>query len=170
MGKYSAVKDLDLEDKTHWYLVANRAGAVIYEGVPHYDFQFRERVHNPRAKLMETQLTSDRPGRGLKGSASGSRFGYGGRTTQHEHVAREFAGEIGRMLEAAMNDRRFADLVILAEPKFLGWIREELSPRVRARVRAAIPREFARGSDAELQRYLSRKLGANTGGEWAMSG
>lgn len=159
MGKYSAARDLDLKTKTHWYLVASRIGAAIYEGLPGHHFRFVTRMENPKGKLMDTELTSDRSGRSFSSSqGSQIRHGLGRERSPHERAAAHFAGVIGKSLEQAIREERFSDLVILAEPHFLGLIRKELPEVVKVRLKMEIPREFAQGSDAELEVYLKNKL------------
>lgn len=159
MGKYSAARDLDLSVKTRWYVVANRVEAVLYRDRPEHPFEFVERLSNPKGRLTEAELDSDRPGRSFS-SAPGStvRHGLDQRHVHHEQAAVQFAHHIGQVLWHALLDHQFARLVIVAEPHFLGLIRQSLPEQVTRLIEHEIPREFHEGSDAELRDYILRKI------------
>ena len=157
MGKYSAARDLDLSNKTQWYVVASRTGAVIYASGTNRKFQFLERITNPRGHLTETELDSDRPGRGFSSASSGQiRHALDRRSHRHEEQARRFARLLGKTLERAHREARFGSLVLVAEPHFLGLLREGLTPAVQRAVSHEIRHQYSEGSDEELKcRILS---------------
>jgi protein required for attachment to host cells len=73
------------------------------------------------------------------------------RFTHHERVARKFAHRIGLWLSEARRKGAFGDLVIAAEPHFLGLLRGELDAETRSALRHEVPREYAQGSDEEIR-------------------
>jgi len=159
MGKVLVPKGFEPKFVRHWHLVANRAEALIYEGEPGKDFRFIKRLRNPKGKLTELQLVSDRPGRAFS-SSQGSmiRHGYEPRTQYHEDVAVQFSRRIAKMLERAAFRNEFSDLTVMAEPHFLGLLNRVFSRKIEARLRRKIPREWNEGSDHELAQYLKEKL------------
>lgn len=158
MGRVGIPKGFDPQRIRHWYLVANRKEAVLYEGQPGNDFRFLRRLENPQGKLTERELVADRPGRVFASARSGTRHAYEPRSLYHEEVARQFARRIGKVLEKDALQEEFSDLVILAEPHFLGLLHQQLSKKVRSLVRRELPREWHQGSDEELQDYLQQNL------------
>ena len=159
MGKYSAARDLDLSNKTQWYVLANRSGAVIYANGTERKFQFLERIPNPSGHLTEAELDSDRPGRGFSSASSGQlRHSLDRRSKRHEEVARRFARHLGKALERAHREARFGSLVLVAEPHFLGLLREGLTPAVQRAVSHEIRHQYSEGSDEELKRRIFSAL------------
>ena len=159
MGKVTIPRGFEPKFVKHWYLVANRAEALVYEGDLNGSFRFVKRFQNPKGKMMERDLVADRPGRSFS-SAEGTRLRHGlePRTPYHEVVAVEFARELGRKVDKAALKQELSDLVVIAEPHFLGLLNQEFSKRVKALIRREVPREWAEGSDAELKAYLQKKL------------
>jgi protein required for attachment to host cells len=158
MGKVTVPRGFDPKFVKHWYLVANRAEALVYEGGLNGAFRYVKRLKNPKGKLTELQLVSDRPGRTFSSARTGTRHGYEPRTPYHEAVAQQFARKIAEMLEAGALDRQYSDLVVMAEPHFLGLLKKALPKHVRTLVRREVAREWAQGSDTDLEEYLREKL------------
>lgn len=144
MGRVTIPKGFDPNPKTHWYLVANRADATIYGGGLQSGFHFVKRMSWPGAlhpmSAVEGEVTPQ-PG-----------------THGHEAAAEQFAREITRTLDRAALKGEFSDLVVLAEPHFLGLLHRHFPKRIKDAVRKEIPREWRQGSDKDLARYLREKL------------
>jgi protein required for attachment to host cells len=160
MSKYSAARDLDLTTQVTWYVLANRTGAVIYRDSPERHFQFVERLTNLTGKIQEMELDSDRPGRAFSSAPGGQvRHSLDRRNNRHEASARRFASQIGNVLEAAYREERFNELVLVAEPHFLGLLRAALSDGVRNVVAHEVAREYTQGSDDELRGQVLTAIG-----------
>lgn len=155
MGRYSAARDLDLEIKTRWYVVANRSSAVLYEDNNTAKFRFLNRLSNSKGSLFNVDLTSDKPGKTISSAAGGTiHHSLERRATQHDEVAKKFAKKIAANLETAYREKRFKDLVLVAEPHFLGLLREALNTPVLEAITHEIPKEYARGSDHQLRQLI----------------
>ncbi|MDR3606635.1 MAG: host attachment protein [Oligoflexia bacterium] len=161
MGKYSAAMDLGLNTRVRWYVVANRTDAVFYGRGKDKKFHFIDRLTNKRGHLRETELVSDKPGTGFSSAGGGTiHHGLDRRFEQHEQVAQRFARKIAFILDSAYRAENFRDLVLVAEPHFLGLLRAELSPPVRDAVKFEVPREYAQGSDEKIQKQIMEAIGA----------
>lgn len=158
MGKVLPPKGFEPKFTRHWFLVANRAEACIYEGNLGKELHFLKRLLNPRSRLTELELVADKPGRRFSSSRSGVRHGLEPRTNYHEVVAVEFARRIGKELDRALLQKQFTDLVVVAEPHFLGLLKLAFTPRTKEKIRHTIAREWHEGSDRELEKYLQSKL------------
>jgi protein required for attachment to host cells len=142
MGKYTAARDLDLSVKTRWYVVANRSEAVIYAEDRGQPFHFVERLLNLEGSLQEIELNSDRPGRGFGSPAAGNyRHGFTPPVEKTEHVAQQFAKRIAEKLRQGRNELRFRDVVLVAEPHFMGLLKGALDPATQAKVSYEVKRE-----------------------------
>ena len=158
MGKILAPRGYEAEFLRHWYLIANRAEAVLYEGRLLNDFRILRRIENPKGRLSNLELLSDRAGRSFSSSRSGVRHGYEPKVSYHEEMARRFARRLADILDRAILAREYSDLVVMAEPHLLGLLNHYFSKRVRGIIKKEIPREWGQGSDARLQNYLKEKM------------
>lgn len=139
MGKITIPQGFDPKIVKHWYLVANRAEARVYEGQLNGDFHFVKRFQNPRGVLSEVKLANDSVGR-------------------KKDVAAGFAKQLAQFLDKSAQEKIFTDLVILAEPHFAGLIQRKFSKRVKTMIRESLRNEWSQGSDEELQNFLMKKL------------
>lgn len=139
------------------YLVANRNQAVIFRGDRAGKLEFLQRIVNPEGRLPERLLEHDRQGR-VGASARGSqiRHGLGHRNTRSEERARAFAKQLAAEVRSSWSSQHYGDLVVVAEPHFLGRILRALPAGLRFRVRAQVPRELQRTSVREAERFLRR--------------
>ena len=149
MGKYSAARDLDLSIHIKWYVLANRVEAVFYRE-DEDRFVYVARMVNPKGHRLNSELESDRPGR-VSSSAKGTsiRHSLEKKTNHHELQALKFGKGIANKLDKALREGKFTELVLVAEPHFLGLLRGQCSANVRAKITHSVPREFQQGSDKE---------------------
>jgi protein required for attachment to host cells len=108
-------------------------------------------------------LGTDRPTRGADFSGGGSTHSSAPRsnieqTDWHQLNEDRFAKDIAEKLYQLAHAGRFDHLIIVAPPKVLGTLRQELHKEVLQRVVAEVPKEFARASVATIQKELSRLL------------
>jgi protein required for attachment to host cells len=143
------------------YVFASRTEATVYEPNRKGQFIFISRFSNPDGRRQEGEWRSDRPGTGFSSSARGTiHHGLEREQAHYEHNGRQFAGEVAKGLEKMRVEDRFDELVIAAEPQFLGMLREKLTPGLRSIVYEEIPREFTQGSDEERQAHVLSALAA----------
>jgi protein required for attachment to host cells len=65
-----------------------------------------------------------------------------------------FAKELVRMLERGLAEEAFQHLVLVAPPKLLGILRENLTLGLAARLRASEPKDYAHLADHELEQRV----------------
>lgn len=133
-----------------WYVVARRTEAVIYKEDAQHHFQFVYRLVNPRGRKPEIELDSDRPGRGASSANGTFHHALDRSWNRHETVAKKFAKKIAQALTHAARQNRFDELVLVAEPHFLGMLRDEIPASLRAKIKHEVNREYAKGSDQFL--------------------
>ena len=100
--------------------------------------------------------------RDLKTSAQGRSFSTGNdsrhalerREMPHEHEARDFARQLAETLRLARVAGRYDRLILAAEPKFLGLIREALDPATQKLVSREIPKHLLGPGDGSLEEQL----------------
>lgn len=138
-------------DPSIWYVVANRTDTVIYSLGRDRKLRFLHRLTNTKGHKHEHDLVSDKAG-------SVAHHALDRRHNHHEHTAVQFAGRIADVLRSARCDNLYSSIVLVAEPHFLGLLREALDPATRALVSGEIPKEFTRLSDDELQARILKSL------------
>lgn len=137
-----------------WVLVANRASAHFFEIKNGNELSLVEKLVNPRGRLTDRELNSDRPGR-VK-----DRFGRGRHSLMRSHSPKEqiainFAHEIDRYLEKAHALGKFQKIYLVAPAKLLGELKLDMNPRTKK----AIERSFHKDLRSEtMEEQLSRLL------------
>jgi protein required for attachment to host cells len=152
MSKYSAARDLDLQVKTKWYLIASRTDALIYKEGSDRRARLVEALSNPEGRLKESELASDRPGKTLSSAPqAGMRHGLDRGETQRDRSAKLFAEKIAKLVAEGQREERFGELIVAAEPHFLGVVWAELSDNVKRSVRHKIAREYVHAPESEIR-------------------
>ena len=137
-----------------WILVANGARARLFSndgpghGVKLVSDEVLTGVNLPGREIM-----SDRPGRTFD-STGQRRHAKEPRTNPREVEKHRFAHQLAAMLEDELNQGKFDRLVLVAPPKALGQLRDELSKSVRARVSAELAKDLTHLPAQELQEHL----------------
>lgn len=105
-------------------------------------------LSNPDARSPERERVTDRPGRAFD-SFGNARHAMEPAETARQHEVRRFAHKVGEYLGSALSAGKFEHLAIVAEPKFLGFLRKELSAACRRTVHCELPLNTA---DYDIQK------------------
>lgn len=121
-----------------WVVVAESARARIFSlaGPGGKATEIADLSH-PEARLHDAELASDAPGRSYDSHGEG-RHGMEPSTPPKDREARRFADEIARCVDEGLTEDRFESLVLMAPPRFLGLLRQALSPAARSAVAAEV--------------------------------
>ncbi|MGX9463353.1 host attachment protein [Shewanella sp. A14] len=141
-----------------WILVADSAHARLFnaETAKSTLIEIKNMIH-PEARQHEQKLTSDLPGR-QAGGATNSHHSVGGKTEPKKYEAVEFAREICQYLEAAHNEHKFSDLIVVAAPHFLGNLRKEMSNNIAKIVTLEIDKDIVKQDIDSIRRQLPNIL------------
>ena len=130
---------------TQWIVVADAGVArILARPSPDADLQQVEQLDDPAAHASNAALRRDAYGR----RGAGDDLRMGGNATSsagldEEHrESIEFAGRLADRLHQALQQQRFDELRIAAEPRFLGQLRRALSPQVAALVKEEIDKDL----------------------------
>lgn len=142
----------------HWYLIAQRAEAKIYEqrGVA-ASLRLVERIGNPKGVLKTSELVSDRQGR----SDQASRVGHnavGEDSAPRENVLKSFTRRLSKYLEAAAERGDFDSLVLVAEPHVLGELKKSLGRSAERKLRQTLSKDLLHVPETEVSAQLSPVL------------
>lgn len=152
------INDGDSAMTTTWILVAHRGGARLFENTgPGKGLQRLDHIDHPEGRLKNGELNADRPGRVFDS------FGAGRHSMSKEHEPKEqlaiqFAKRLGSLLDKGRASNHFHQLVLVANPRFLGELRAALPAHTAARVTATLDKDLAGVSDHELPAHLGAAL------------
>ncbi len=137
-----------------WIVVAESSRAKIYELNKRHEplRELADLVH-PEARLHETAITADMPGRNVAGDGI-SRHALADPTPAGEYEAAEFAREVADYLERGRNEGKFERLMIAAAPGFLGQLRKAMSGALRQHVIKEIDKHLLRVDAEMLKAYF----------------
>lgn len=137
-----------------WVLVAHRGGARLFENRgPGKGLELLKTVEHPAGKLRSHDIDSDKHGRSFD-RRGGGRHAY---TTEQDptmHIAEQFAKQLAELLDDGRTQQRYAQLVLVAEPRFLGILRAALTSTTAARVVATLTKDLGSTDARELPKHL----------------
>jgi protein required for attachment to host cells len=96
-------------------------------------------LQNPGATLREQDRNTDRPGRTFDSFGKG-RHAMSPEESGREHDLQNFAGDISQYLSKAHTAGQFKQLVLIAEPTILGFIRRKLSAPLKRVLSFEVPK------------------------------
>ena len=143
---------------TTWVVVAesSRARILSTESVQEPLTEIAA-LDRPEARMREHELTSDTPSRAYV-SGGTRRHGTAEPVSWHEQYVERFAREVGEHLEAARQAGRFDRLILAAPPRFLGLLREELTPATAALVVHEYDKNWLHDGAEKIREHLPEYL------------
>lgn len=144
-----------LKDNPHtWVVVADNSHAKIYQLKKFPKLEEIQHLEHPESRLHNQDLVSSKPGRGFQ-SIGNSRSAYQQETEPKQVEAIKFATELANLLYAACNKGEFNQLYLIAEPSFLGLLRQHLHANVRKAISAEIAKELTSSPIEAIERHIA---------------
>lgn len=139
-----------------WILVADQSRARLFKAQKK-DGELEELADfvNPEGRMHGSELTRG-PLPSSQESVGGARHGIEPRTTLDDKVATEFARDIAGLLEHGRVNHDYENLVLMAEPHFLGILRNSLGREVSKLVVQSVDKSLGRSTPEEIHRYLNK--------------
>lgn len=126
----------------------------------------RASLENPAGGKKDIDLETDRPGSRF-GGAFGSRHGNGPQQAHHHGVDGErsteqheltlFAKEVAQKIDGDRLRHDFERLVIIAGPKMLGLLRQQLPDTCKGVIVGEIPKDLAQRGEDAIRNALPRE-------------
>lgn len=140
-----------------WVLAADNVHARFFRA-EHVTGPLREvrDIVNPESRLQERELVSDTPGRAFSPSA-GNRQAYG-EASEKEHQSRTFAREVIGEVEKLRARGELERFHVVAEPGFLGRLRENYSPPLKKCVGAEVTNHATQCRAEEIRDLLPYRM------------
>lgn len=139
-----------------WIVVADAARARIYTtDADLADWvEIRDLVH-AQSRADDKELVSDMHDTATR---RGPRSRPSPTVDHHELEGERFARQVAGDLRTGFDAHDYADLVLVAPPAMLGWLRAHLDGPVRDRVRVEIGKDYTRLPTADLRQHVLHQL------------
>jgi protein required for attachment to host cells len=137
-----------------WFLVADAARARLFE-TSGKNVALTEVMDlmEPNARIRETELASDEPGRHATPGAPGT-HGMQEKITPREQEDIRFAAELADHLQEGLNKGSYDVLYMAAAPHFLGLLRDALPAGVAGKLQGDLNKDLTRLGEAEIREHL----------------
>lgn len=117
------------------------------------EWQFLTSMSNPSATDREAEFSSDRPGRAFDSFGAG-RHSMTQARSAHHHDLLQFARQLAEYLNRSIANADFAHIVLIAAPKFLGCLRNEMSDAARRALVLEESKNLTVLDDSAIKKYF----------------
>lgn len=141
-----------------WIVLADSSRARIFRtdaALTEGPVVVAELVH-PGSRLRDRELESDRPSRSF--GERGAHPSDLGESSAHAHQAELFATELAGQLDAARKEGRYAGIVLVAPPRFLGSLRQVMNAATLGMVHQSIDKELTQLPEHAILAELRQRI------------
>ncbi|MGW8246699.1 MAG: host attachment protein [Acidiferrobacterales bacterium] len=143
---------------TNWLLVANRTGARLFENAgPGRGLTKLQEFSHPEGRLKDQDFVSDDKGRVHDRPGQGSHKREMPESPS-EHENRHFAHDLAKTLQHGLDDHRYTRLFLVAEPGFLGDLKEALDKKTASVLEGTLGKDLLHVEDREIPDHLDDLL------------
>ncbi|MFO7535261.1 MAG: host attachment protein [Kiritimatiellia bacterium] len=141
------------EDVT-WIVVADSARALIFSPIPESrKLRLVREMHHPESRQHIHDMVTDHPGFMFE-SVGNVRRGMAAQTNPKVVEKKRFSRQLAEELDAARTHNRMGRLILVAEPRFLGDLRGQLSSPTSRMVVLEIAKNLTQLTPREIQSHL----------------
>jgi protein required for attachment to host cells len=141
--------------QTTWILSADASRARIFEVQPAEQHLVEiEDFVNPEGRMQNRDIDSDQEGRYYSKGLAQKQAHSAAEMQGVDHETELFSKELGRYLDKARNDHRYDRLYLIAPPKLLGMLRNNLDKEVQKLVTEELDKDLSWFSERDLERHL----------------
>ena len=139
---------------TTWILSANRSNASLFESDwPGSSIRRLQDIPHPQGRMQNKDIDTDKPGRVFDSFGNG-RHSTSPKQEPTEHIAQQFALDLAEILNKGRLTHAYNNLVLIAEPKFLGVLRAALDKNTESLVTQTVNKELIDVREQDLAEYL----------------
>ncbi|MCB9626808.1 MAG: host attachment protein [Sandaracinaceae bacterium] len=140
---------------TTWILVAQRSGARIFRhDTPGDGLHLVSTIPHELGRARDSEIASDRPGR-VVNSSTLAQTALHSEETPHQRVIADFARSLAEILNKARLEQRFSRLILVAEPRMLGLLRDDLDAPTSALVTGSLDKDYYPRDQDHLEQALA---------------
>jgi protein required for attachment to host cells len=144
--------------KSTWILVANNTEARIFTAkTPSSPLEEIGDFAHTENRSHDREMTTDLPGK-IRGEGGIGGHAFEQPTDPKKHEAENFAHYIADHLDDAHNQNQFEQLLIIAEPSFLGLLRDHLPEQVKKLVCFELDKNITTHSAEDIRNHLPKYL------------
>jgi protein required for attachment to host cells len=145
--------------QTTWIVAADSSRARIFEMQGLQDpVREIEDFANPAGREQDRELSSDARGR-YYGKGEGQQAHTAEpHVDEVEHQTELFSKRVGEYLDQARVEHRYDKLCLIAFPKFLGLLRQNLSKEARRLVEDEVPKDISKLEARDIEDYVKNRL------------
>lgn len=138
-----------------WIVVANSSHAKIFRLAQKFPkIEELTTIDHPASRLHDQDLEGRKPGRNFQ-SGGTTRHAYQPETDPKEVEIEKFAKSLSDYIYAAHQKGEFARLYIMANPSFLGLLRQYINPVTQKVIVAELAKDMTEHPTAEIEQHLS---------------
>ena len=156
--KKDAIINDDLIKQNTWVLVASRTGACLFNtSALAHDVTLIQEIENETGRLKNQDINADRGGRGL------SRFGLAGDSKMKQNTpvkveTQKFIKSLATILDLGRSQGKFDDLILVAEPQFLGVLKSSLNPKISSCIIASFKKNLMNHRNHKVRDALNELI------------
>ena len=139
---------------TRWVVVANREKAKIYQrNKLATEMELIDELDCPDARLHEKDLANGSLGESFESAGEGQRT-MRPEHTENQKLLADFASEVAEKLEKGRKAHLFQHLDIIADPGFLGALRDKLASPTLQLIEKEVSKNVVDAEPKALRKYL----------------
>lgn len=143
-------------DSSLWILVANSASAKLYRREQGHLKEIKTFSH-PESRLHDRDLVTSGPGKGNQSMGTGA-YNLEPHTTPHVNEFNIFAKELSHFLDHERTVGSYKKLIIVANPTFLGILRQALTHETALLIAHEVNRDLTHLSSSDLLQHINKVL------------
>jgi len=150
----SNLRDFLLPNEPTCIVACSGSEARLWKSTTRFgEWQHLTELQHPEAANREAEFASDRPGRSFDSLGSG-RHAMSQTHSGHEQELSRFAEEVANYINRSIAGGDFAHLVLIAEPRFLGYLRSKLSAAASTAVVMETSKNLVNLDAREIRKYF----------------
>lgn len=137
-------------------VVADQSQARFFDAVAHgLALRRAGTLSDPDGRKREQDLVSDRPGSAV--TSGHGHYALAPHASHKEHARGLFAAQVADRLAAGFQAGEYDEIALIAEPRFLGALRQALPPILHGKVRHEIHHDLVHQSEAVIRAHLPER-------------
>jgi protein required for attachment to host cells len=120
--------------------------------------KFQQRLENEICDERSSDISRHRPGAINEGGAGVARHIMDAGTDPHEVASKQFAHKVADFLDHERSEGRLSQLIVVAEPRFLGRIRSEMADGLKKITTCWVDKDLDKAPTSVLESTINRSL------------
>ena len=140
-----------------WIVVSDAARARLISRDAEHKLTLVDTLKHSESEAHEGDLRTGGKGEIHDSGGSGQHQADPQTTTSEKH-ADIFAKQVTERLKSGLNDDAFKELIIVADPSFLGRLRDHMDNPLRDTVRKTLDKNWAQHDTQQIEKQLDNQL------------